>query len=574
MADTHLLAVRPVGAPTDLVTAGLLAGIVDAADDAIVGTNPAGTIIVWNRAAERLYGYEAHEAIGAPASLIVPPEGTDEADAVLAQAAGGRRVTGVETVRLTRAGLRIRVSVSAVPVVDAAGQVVAVSCTGRDLTATTRRARRRRPLRPGHRDALTGLPDRSELERLLRRAVAGVPTADAGIVVVVVGVDHFKAVNDSAGHRAGDRLVRSVAHRLRTTVPASDTVARFGTDEFALVRATASGADEVDALASTILDAFARPVRLAHRDFWATLSIGVTVGGAANSAGELLRQAAAAMRRAREARHVSVVRYESESFRGVESHLERAQALRHALDSDQFVLHYQPIVDLATERVVGAEALVRWQHPDRGLLGPGEFVPLAEQLGLIERLGDWVLRQAGRQAARWDAVRPGFTTAINVSVEQLESDHLLLAAEALAAEGTDLRCLVLEITETSFMNESIRSAATLDGLRHAGIGIAIDDFGTGYASLAYLKRLPATAIKIDRSFTAGLPQPRDLSVVMAILAIADAYGLETVAEGIETAAQAAILLELGCARGQGFHFARPAGPEAVTALLRRSAAPS
>jgi EAL domain-containing protein (putative c-di-GMP-specific phosphodiesterase class I) len=228
-----------------------------------------------------------------------------------------------------------------------------------------------------------------------------------------------------------------------------------------------------------------------------------------------------------------------------------------ALEGNHLVPYYQPIVDLHTGHLVGAEALVRWEDPERGVMAAKDFIPLAEELGLVAEIGDIVLAEAGRQIRSWAQVAPGLTLAVNISALQLRGTGLLSSVRMLVEEGVKPTSIVLEVTETALMEDAATSSSVLGELRDAGFGIAIDDFGTGYSSLAYLKQLPATSIKVDQTFTSQLPDPLDLSVVMAIMAIADTYGLDVVAEGIETAEQADVLRSLGCERGQGYYFGRP-----------------
>ena len=550
---------------------GILAAIARDCDEAIIGSLVNGSIEIWNNAAEELFGWSAADVIGAPDSILVPHERQPEAEELMERARSGEVLARVETVRACKHGSRVEVSVSFLPLRDRSGQVVAVAQVVRDITQ--HKASERALAYQAMHDHLTGLPNRSLLEDRMSHAIERCRREGHQVGVMFFDVDHFKTVNDTAGHDVGDKLLRAVATRLRQSVRSVDTVARMGGDEFVVLCEDVSDDIQLDTIVSHIRTTFAEPVVLPDRQLWVSLSGGVVTGGASSSVAQLLSEADAAMYHAKERGRGSVGRYDPSTRPDLERRAEGSRLLRLALERRQLVPYYQPVVNLHTGQMVGAEALVRWEDPARGLVAAKDFIPLAEELGLVGEISELVLVQAGRQAAEWWEMAPGMKVAVNVSPLQLRGAALLNSVRALVKDGLRPSSLVLEVTESALMEDSATASSVLGELRESGFGIAIDDFGTGYSSLAYLKQLPATAIKVDQTFTSQLPDPHDLSVVMAILAIADTYGLEVVAEGIENAQQAELLRTLGCPQGQGYHFS-PALPAAeLGELIARSIGP-
>jgi diguanylate cyclase (GGDEF)-like protein len=422
-------------------------------------------------------------------------------------------------------------------------------------------------------DHLTGLPNRSLLEDRMAHAIERCRRESHSVGVMFFDLDHFKTVNDTAGHDVGDKLLRAVATRLRQSVRSVDTVARMGGDEFVVLCEDVTDEAQLDVIVAHIMSSFSEPVVLPDRQLWVSLSGGVVMGGASSSVAQLLSEADAAMYHAKERGRGSVGRYDPRIRPDLERRAEGSRLLRLALEAHQLVPYYQPIVDLHTGTMVGAEALVRWEDPVRGVVAAKDFIPLAEELGLVGEISELVLAEAGRQATEWSQLVPGMKVTVNVSPLQLRGAALLTSVRALVKEGLRPASLVLEVTESALMEDTVTTGSVLGELRDAGFGIAIDDFGTGYSSLAYLKQLPATIIKVDQTFTSQLPDPHDLSVVMAILAIADTYGLDVVAEGIETAEQAEVLRALGCQQGQGYHFAYPVPALELSHMLEHGLRP-
>ncbi|WP_319431355.1 putative bifunctional diguanylate cyclase/phosphodiesterase [Mycobacterium sp. RTGN5] len=420
-------------------------------------------------------------------------------------------------------------------------------------------------------DPLTGLPNRTLLLDRLTHMLGRLDRSDGSVGVLFIDIDRFKVINDSLGHPAGDHMLLAMASRLRTTLRTSDTLARFGGDEFVVLCEGLTGEEEAIGIAASIRDAMQQPLGWGKGELVVTLSIGIAMASSPLvSAESLLRDADAAMYRAKQdGRARSAVFAHSMRAKAVER-LDTEVALRRSIAAGEFEIQYQPIVELRTRRIVGSEALVRWRHPSRGLVPPGQFIPIAEETGLIVPLGAWVLREAATQAAAWRA-RSGlesFKMAVNLSPLQVADAGLVrLVAEVIAGSGLPPECLELEITETALMEDAAAAVQILGSLKGLGVSLSIDDFGTGYSSLSYLKRFPVDTLKIDQSFVADLSDSNDDAIIKAVISLASALNLETIAEGVETAGSASRLLELGCGFAQGFYFARPAAAGTIDDLL-------
>jgi diguanylate cyclase (GGDEF)-like protein len=386
-------------------------------------------------------------------------------------------------------------------------------------------------------------------------------------------LDDFKNVNDSIGHDAGDLLLVAVAERLEGCLRPEDTLARFGGDEFVVLLEDVRDPAGAARVADRIADGFRSPFRLEGRELYARTSIGIATGDARTKTPEgLLRDADTAMYRAKEAGGGGYEVFEPAMHERALGRLELENDLRRAIEEDEFVVHYQPMVRLAGGAVCAVEALVRWAHPERGLLNPGEFVPAAEDSGLVVPMGELVLEEACRRAKGWQEAHPQMpplVVSVNLSARQLSRPNLAgTVFRVLDETGLDARCLALDVTETAYVRALEGNTGALARLREMGVGVSIDDFGIGYSSLAYLKRLPADAVKIDRSFVRGLGEDiEDTAIVRTVIELAHTFGMEAVAEGVETGGQAELLREMGCDMAQGYHFARPMPPERIPATL-------
>jgi diguanylate cyclase (GGDEF)-like protein/PAS domain S-box-containing protein len=422
-------------------------------------------------------------------------------------------------------------------------------------------------------DPLTSLPNRALFADRLAHALARRNRVGRSVAVLFLDLDNFKVVNDSLGHRAGDQLLIALAERLQLGLRPEDTVARVGGDEMAILLEDVETVAEVSDLANRVQQRIAAPVYLDGREVFTTVSIGIAMSTIDNDRPEhLLRDADVALYRAKAQGKARYAIFDPSMDAQALERLELETDLRHAVDRSELRVHYQPIVDLETGRLCEVEALVRWQHPLRGLIPPLQFIPLAEETGLIIPIGRWVLAEAAWQTRRWQLefpTLPPLTLSVNISARQLQHPHLLAEiAEVLDETGLDPSTLRLEITESVVMEDAEATSVTLRSLKALGIELAIDDFGTGYSSLSYLNRFSVDAVKIDRSFVTQIgTNSRDKQIVHAIVALAKSLQLSVTAEGIESTEQLRQLRALGCNRGQGYLLARPLPPDAIPSLL-------
>ena len=425
-------------------------------------------------------------------------------------------------------------------------------------------------------DPTTGLPNRELLSDRIAHSLAGHRSGDSlSIAVILLDVDRFKVINETLGHAAGDRLLIAVGQRLLNCLRPGDTVARFGGDEFAIVLDPVADAEEAHRIAERIGAELHAPFPLNGRDWFVSASFGIALAQPGRGTPEeLLREAEIAMVRAKGDPARRQFLFEPSMSDQTLDRLDLENDLRGALERHELRLHYQPILSLASSQVVGFEALVRWQHPKRGLVPPLAFIPLAEESGLIVPLGRWVLDEACAQAALWNGDRPQDASplfvSVNLSARQFTKGDLVEdVGNTLARTALEADALELEITESVLMDQSEAGVRTLRDLRGLGVRLVLDDFGTGYSSLSYLKHLPLDTIKIDRSFVAGIEGPVDRSIVDAVIALAHGLGIAVVAEGLETRAQSERLRDMGCDYGQGYLFSRPVPAEGTFTILRR-----
>ena len=428
-------------------------------------------------------------------------------------------------------------------------------------------------------DPITSLPNRDLVTDRVAHSLSWSREGDKDpIALILLDLDRFKVINESLGHAVGDSLLFAVGERLQRCLRPGDTVARFGGDEFAVILDGIGTIDDARRTAERILSELSAPFPLGDRDWYVNASLGIAIGWPGRATpGDLFREAEVALVRAKSTPGPRFILFQPEMSAATLERVELENDLRTALERDELRLHYQPLVDLATDRIVGLEALVRWQHPTRGLVQPLSFIPLAEDTGLIVPIGRWVLETACRQARAWLDERPDSPLVMSVNLSPRQFAQPTLVAEItdiLAVTKLPADRLELEITESILLDEGETSASALRALRDLGVRLVLDDFGTGYSSLSYLRRLPLDSIKIDRSFIDGLDSDdANLPIVQAVIALAHGLGIEVVAEGIETAGQLARLRELVCDRGQGYYYARPQPPEQLTGLLASGVAP-
>ncbi len=462
-------------------------------------------------------------------------------------------------------------SFSGEPVHDDDRHFIGYRGIARDVTQARRAEEKIRRL--AHFDELTGLPNRTMFMHTLQRASSLAQRRNKTFALFFIDLDRFKNINDSLGHEAGDRLLQDVARRLRHHLRESDTVARLGGDEFVVLVEDCADVRELDAIAQNILNAVGRPYVLSGQEYHVTGSIGISTYPAdGQDPAALLKNADIAMYLAKDRGKNNFQFYSPQQNAHSFERLALESALRHALERSEFVLHFQPKVEIATGSIVGVEALLRWNHPDLQMVTPNQFIPLAEETGLIVPIGRWVLRTACAQSVAWQREGlPPLRIAVNLSARQFAHDGLLAdIATALEETGMAPRGLELEITESMVMQNPERAVITLTRLREMGISVSIDDFGTGYSSLGYLKRFPVDNVKVDRSFIKDLPHDQDdAAITRAVIAMAQSLRMRVIAEGVETREQLAFLREHGCDECQGYYLSRPL-PAGEFALLVRS----
>jgi diguanylate cyclase (GGDEF)-like protein/PAS domain S-box-containing protein len=537
----------------------------------------------------RLLGYTAEELAGTSLAELTHPEDRLSLHTAHDEAVTGSRADTVSHLRLRHHDGSWRHVQSVHTNLLGDPDVQAVVVTMRDVTAQKQLEAQLQ--HNAFHDALTGLANRALFADRLEHALARTDRGASAVAVLFVDLDDFKAVNDGSGHTAGDALLAAVADRLRRALRPGDTIARLGGDEFAVLIEDATDPGQVQAAADRLLVALAEPfpaIGDSAEEVRISASVGIATGAAGqHDAAELLRHADVAMYAAKEAGKGRSAAFAPDMDSSIIGQLRLKAELARAVENNEFAVYYQPTVELETGRLAGVEALVRWMHPDRGLVPPLEFIPVAEQTGLIVPIGRYVLREACRQMAAWHAAyptNPPLTVAVNLSARELDEPGLVNSVrDALADAQLDPAYLTLEITESLLLVDLPRTVAKLLELRALGVRLAVDDFGTGYSSLAYLENLPVDILKIDKSFVDrigatpadqmsedGSP-PQQPVMVSAISQLGHALRLQLVAEGIEQAEQVSTLRGLACQYGQGFYFARPLPPEALGAVLHRQA---
>ncbi len=547
--------------------------IVENAVEGIFQTTPQGRYLSINPALARIYGYDKpEEMIGAyldiGRQLYVDPARRLEFMRLIHL---NGVVSNFESEVYRKNGEIIWISENAREVRDGSGNLLYFEGTVEDITE--RKTYETRLTHQATHDTLTGLPNRALFRDRLQQAVRYAERERAKVSIVFIDLDNFKYINDSLGHEAGDALIRIMAQRLKSCVRDSDTVARLGGDEFVLLLQGAPFDDERVSIAmSRILSEVRKPVDVRGRELTVTCSIGISVCPEdGNDVDALLKHADAAMYQAKQAGRDNFQFFTSSINQRVLDRMDLEHRLRGALERSEFLLHYQPKLDLRSGMVVGTEALIRWRAPQQGLVSPSRFIPLAEETGLIEPIGEWVLETACRQAQLWRerGFRP-LTVAVNVSPRQFRDAGLpQLVENILKKTGVTPSMIELEITETCLAHDSEKFIATLKTLKGLGVQIAIDDFGVGYSSMAYLKSFPVDRLKVDQTFAKNLAtSEKDRSIYKAIVSLGHNLGLRVVAEGVETSEQYYLLRDIGCDEVQGFFFSMPVPADDFERLIQ------
>jgi diguanylate cyclase (GGDEF)-like protein/PAS domain S-box-containing protein len=547
----------------------------DSIGDAVVSTDVTGQVTYLNVVAERLTGWSQQEAAGRPLEevfRIIDGSTRHEARNPMAFAIRENKTVGLtpNCVLVRRDGVESPIEDSAAPIHDRLGLVTGAVMVFHDVSEA-----RATSLRISHlalHDSLTGLPNRTMLNDRLTEALALAQRYQRELAMLFLDVDRFKFINDTLGHVIGDRLLQSIAHRLLDCVRASDTVSRQGGDEFVILLPEVAHARDATVCADKVLETIRSPYLIDNHELHVTASIGiVTYPGDGADAETLMKHADFAMYHAKESGRDNRQFFKSDlNLKALKRH-SLENGLRYALEREELVLHYQPNVDLETGNIVGVEALIRWCHPEFGMVSPAEFIPVAEECGLMVPIGQWVVGQACHQAQAWqDIGLAPIRIAVNISAVELRSTGFSKAIIAILGEtGLDPRFLEFELTETFLVQDSHATLAVLQDLKQLGVNLALDDFGTGYSSLNHLKRFPIDTLKIDRSFINTITSdPCDASIVAAVIGMGKNLQMRVVAEGVETQQQLAFLQDHECPIGQGHYFSQPLPGRDCTRLLR------
>ncbi|MFL6634662.1 MAG: putative bifunctional diguanylate cyclase/phosphodiesterase [Massilia sp.] len=530
--------------------------ILDQIHESVLTLDRMGYITSWNKGAERLFGYTALEAVGRNILFLYADEEADSQDAFAEQ--GGRMM---EVRRRKKSGEAFWASLSLSPLCDLEDRPVGLIAYLTDITE--RKLAEERLHHLAYYQELTGLPNRTLFGRLVDQALMVAQRNESTGCVLYLDLNRFKLINGTLGRKVGDDLLRQVAERLRNALRDEDVVAHLSGDEFAIGLFDIRQHFEATTVAQKLQGALEAPFLVQGHDLRVGASVGIAVYPQDGQDAEtLLRMADIAMERAKE--HAenpdrSVAFYRLDMNEGMQQRMLIESGLRHALGNGELILHYQPKFEIGSSRVVGAEALVRWKHPVRGMVPPIEFIPLAESTGLIVQVGEWVLEQACAQASIWQrAGLPPFRLAVNVSAREFTPSLPGRVAETLRRYRLDAHWLELEITESTLMHDIEHVIAIMDRISALGVALSLDDFGTGYSSLSYLKRFPIDTLKIDRSFTTGIPlDPSDCAIASTIIGMGRKLGHRVIAEGVETLEQLEFLRQAGCDEVQGYLYGKP-----------------
>jgi diguanylate cyclase (GGDEF)-like protein/PAS domain S-box-containing protein len=548
-------------------TNAFLKNILETISDAVFALDLSGKFTLANQRLSQMTGYKHHQLIGMPFTQIFASDSLDEVQRVMQSAAADAHKEKRFEGQVSHAdGHQRIITCSLLPLRQ--GESI-IGIVGTAIDVTERKAAEQRIEHLAYHDPLTNLPNRRLLGDRLKMAMSQAQRDRRMVALLFVDLDRFKSINDSLGHRIGDALLQELGTRFRHCVRSGDTVARMGGDEFVFLLPAVEHAGEAVTVARKVLDAVRKPFAIEGREFVVTACIGISLyPNHAQDAETLIKQADTALFESKRRGSDTYELFdESMSARSM-NHFILENDLRRAISQGELALFYQPIVEMRTERIIALEALVRWNHPARGLLMPDDFIRLAEETGLIMPLGDWVLREACRQNREWQERGVlAVPVAVNISARQLDSDLTAAVQEALAVSSLAPEFLDLELTETILMESAASSSMTVDALKKIGTRISVDDFGTGYSSLGYLDRFPIDALKIDRSFMPHDPLAPGAGVIAGtIISMAQSLGIDVVAEGVETREQRDFLLARGCTRAQGHYYWPAMTPQALETL--------
>ena len=547
-----------------------LASIVEFSEDAIIAKNVDGAIISWNRGAERIYGYTRGEVVGRDLSFLVPPERHAEIQAIMEQVLSGQPIECLETQRLTKTGSVLDVSLSVSPIKDTSGHIAGASAIARDITQ--HKAAEKRVQFLAYYDALTGLPNRTLLQDRLTKALASARRQKGKVALLFLDLDGFKDINDTLGHSVGDLVLKQIAERLKKWAREQDTVARVGGDEFLIVLTAVKEVADAAVAAERIMEAMITETVLQGHSLGISCSIGISMFPEHGMDGEtLIKNADAAMYCAKESGRNKLRCFTNDMNAQAVERLTLESSLRQALARKELFLVYQPQMEIASGKITGLEALLRWQHPELGLVPPDKFIGIAENSGLIIPIGEWVLRTACSQARKWqDEGLPAVSVSVNVSAVQFRQEGFCeLVRKVLRETGLASQHLELELTESLLLANPDLMLSVVQELRAIEVTLAIDDFGTGYSSFSYLRQLRVSKLKIDRSFVRDVPiNFDDAAITSAIISMAKSLRLKVIAEGVENEAQMSFLRAHQCDEIQGYYFSKPLAVDKVADKLR------
>ncbi|VXB33619.1 Diguanylate cyclase/phosphodiesterase with PAS/PAC sensor(S) [Pseudomonas sp. 8BK] len=581
LLDDHDQAERLIGTASDITqrrkdedSLRQAAAVFDATQEGVLVTDAQQRIVHCNPAFSRITGYSQEEILGQSPSMLKSGRHDKGFYESLWNALQSRGAWSGEVWNRRKSG-EIYPQWQCIRVIhDELGEISHYVAVFSDISALKRSQRELDYL--AHHDPLSNLPNRLLFTERVERALERAKHDELSGAVLLIDLDHFKHINESLGHTIGDLLLKDVGERLSQQLGKRMTLARLGGDEFGLLDESCSSAEQAAVIAQRLQACLIQPFKTNQQELFITASIGISLyPREASDVGQVLRNADSALFKAKNSGRESYAFYSQELTEHARQRVELASALRHALDHQELRVHYQPLICLRSQEMIGVEALVRWQHPQRGLVAPGEFIPIAEETGLIGAIDAWVLEQSCRQMVAWQIAGHKLRfVAVNVSSRLFSRGELdLRVAEVLRDTGLAPAHLELEVTESAVMENPDAALALLERLRALGIRLAIDDFGTGYSSLARLKRLPVHKLKLDQSFVSGLPHDQDdIAITRAVIALGHSMGLKVLAEGIEQLEQVELLQQLGCDHAQGYYFGRPQPAEQLTTHLALNAA--